>query len=187
MALMSMITYLTSALVAAALVCPVPGQNQGRAQPRPTPPPSQGAKPAPQAPVRTQATQQQREQIRARETEWARRQQQDPNFAARWQTASRNMLRYEHEHRLRVARLDRIEDVYRAAGNTERIRAVEQLRQRLTTRHQERMQECRDALGDGDYDRIRERIAEHDRLRLQDRDRDRDRLGQPEPPKGGVR
>lgn len=95
--------------------------------------------------------------------------------------AVQTMLQAEEHFRSRLARMNRMEQLFRQQGRMERVQQLEPLRARVQALHQVRVQDCRSALGEGDYLRLRDRIQQHDtdRRLQQDRDRDRDRTRTP--------
>lgn len=100
--------------------------------------------------------------------------------SAQWRTmrhgAAQEMVRAEHEYRWRLARIERMREVYRQMGRTDRLAELDRLQTRAQDRYRDRTNDCQLDLGDRDYDRLRQRI--HDQDLLHDRDRDRDRIHQ---------
>ena len=116
-----------------------------------------------------------------------------PRNSSKWhaqrQDVVRTMVQHEHTYRLRLARIERMQELYRGRGRMDRVRELDRLRTQLRETNRLRNQDCRAVLGEGDYLRLQERIGEHTRLRDRDRlldkdriqlrDQDRDRLNNP--------
>lgn len=154
-------------------------QSGAQARPRPgTPPPITGGQPVQQQ--TQQRTQQRGGPQDGKQVRWT------VESRNRWRQAVQSVVRAERSHRWRMARLERIREVYAEQGRQERVRELEQLRERLQLRHQERLETCRAELGEGDYQELRQRIAQRERdrdrersgLQEQDRLRDQDRTNQ---------
>lgn len=123
-----------------------------------------------QTQVRTQEAARTRESVRVRS---------GPEWKVQARDRVRQMLQHEHRHRIRMAKLDRMEAIFRQQGRMDRVRQVDALRTRLLDRQRDRERDCQDLLGDRDWDRLQDRLRDrdqrHDAELLKDRDRLRDR------------
>jgi hypothetical protein len=65
------------------------------------------------------------------------------------------VIRLENEHTRRSARIERLLGIYRARGDAERVRRLEELRARDATSHRAALARAQQELGTDRYERLR--------------------------------
>lgn len=83
------------------------------------------------------------------------------------------MASAERRHVLRLAKLDRLRELAEQSGNAERIRAVDELREKEIARRQRQIRNARALVGEGTYDRYARQLrdAREERRRRGEADR----------------
>jgi hypothetical protein len=96
--------------------------------------------------------------------------------------SAQSMVQADNQYRWRMARLERMRELYQGQNRADRLAELDRMRDRVRDQYRARLDDCRAVLGDRDPDRLMDRLQD----RLQDRDldrlpdRDRDRLRDPE-------
>lgn len=73
----------------------------------------------------------------------------------RARSAAEQVIRAENEHTRRSARIERLLGIYRARGDAERVRRLEELRERDATSHRAALARAQQELGTDRYERLR--------------------------------